>query len=85
MSPSVEPVFGALAWIDVVLLSWFALVPIAVAFFARDVRSTAGTRIIKWSWILTTLYLGPIAVAFYVLAGKERCSRCASIAGRPAQ
>ena len=27
--------------------------------------------VIKWAWVLTTLYLGPIGAAFYILADKE--------------
>ena len=26
---------------------------------------------IKWAWLLTTLYTGPVALAFYILADKE--------------
>lgn len=72
MSPYSVPVFGALAWIDVVLLGWFALVALSVVYVAYDVfTKTPENTVIKWAWVLTTLYMGPVAVAFYILADKE--------------
>lgn len=72
MSPYSIPVFGALAWIDVVLLGWFALMLVSVAYIAWDVfRNTPENTVIKWAWMLVTLYMGPFAVALYVLADKE--------------
>ena len=72
MSPYSVPIFGPLAWIDVVLLAWFLLVAVSVAWIAWDVfTQTPENTVIKWAWVLTTLYMGPVAVAFYVLADKE--------------
>ncbi len=34
MSPYSVPIFGPLAWIDVVLLGWFALTVVSVAYIA---------------------------------------------------
>ncbi len=48
MSPYAIPVFGALAWIDVVLLGWFALMLVSVAYIAWDVfRNTPENTVIK--------------------------------------
>ena len=72
LSPYSLPGLGPLAWIDVVLLGWFALVAISLACIAWDVfRNSPENPVIKWAWLLTTLCMGPIAVAFYVLADKE--------------
>lgn len=72
MSPYSAPILGRLAWIDVILLAWFALVLVSVVFVARDaLTNLPEPGVIKWAWVLTTLYLGPIAAAFYVLADKE--------------
>lgn len=72
MSPYALPIFGRLAWIDIVLLGWFVLVAISVIYVERDVFARLPEpTVIKWAWVLTTLYLGPIAAAFYVLADKE--------------
>jgi hypothetical protein len=72
MSPYAIPIFGRLAWIDVVLLGWFLLVAIAVVYVARDAfGKLPEPGVIKWAWVLTTLYLGPIGAALYILADKE--------------
>ena len=72
MSPYSAPLFGPLAWIDVVLLGWFALTIVSVAVIAWDVfTKTPENRVIKWAWVLTSLYMGPVALALYVLADKE--------------
>ena len=50
MSPSALPVLGRLAWIDVVLLVWFALVLASVAYIAWDVfTNTPENTVIKWA------------------------------------
>jgi hypothetical protein len=72
VSPYALPLFGRLAWIDVVLLGWFALVLISVLYVAGDAfRHLPEPGVIKWAWVLTTLYLGPVGAAFYILADKE--------------
>jgi hypothetical protein len=63
---------GRLAWIDVILLGWFLLVFISVSYVAWDAfRKLPEPGVIKWAWVLTTLYLGPVGAAFYILADKE--------------
>ena len=72
MSPYTLPILGRLAWIDVILLGWFVLVLISVAFVAWDAfRKLPEPGVIKWAWVLTSLYVGPVAAVFYVLADKE--------------
>jgi hypothetical protein len=72
MSPYSMPVFDRLAWIDVALLGWFALTAVSVAVIAWDVfQNTPENTVIKWAWVLTSLYMGPVALALYVLADKE--------------
>ena len=72
MSPYALPLLGRLAWIDVILLGWFLLVLISVAYVAWDAfRQLPEPGVIKWAWVLTTLYLGPVGAAFYILADKE--------------
>lgn len=75
MSPYTLPILGRLAWIDVILLVWFGLVAISVIFVAHD----AFTRlpepgVIRWAWVLTTLYLGPVGAIFYVLVDRQPAS-----------
>jgi manganese oxidase len=72
VSPYSLPILGRLAWIDVVLLGWFLLVLVSVVYVANDAfKRLPEPTVIKWAWVLTTLYLGPIAAIFYVLADKE--------------
>jgi hypothetical protein len=53
------PVLGPLAWIDLVLLGWFALTALSVAYVAHDVYfNTPGLTVMKWGWALVTLYMG---------------------------
>ena len=64
--------FGPLAWVDVVLLVWFALTAVSVAYVAWDAwRNNPELTVMKWGWVLVTLYLGPVALMLYVLSCKE--------------
>ena len=66
------PVLGPLAWIDVVLLGWFTLTILSVAYVAYDTfRRNPDLTVMKWGWVLVSLYMGPIAAVLYVLSDKE--------------
>jgi hypothetical protein len=66
------PPFGPLAWIDVVLLVWFALTLVSVIYVAYDAfTKNPEMTVMKWGWILVTLYLGPIGLVLYVMSCKE--------------
>jgi hypothetical protein len=72
MSPYSLPILGPLAWVDVVVLGWFSLMSASVVYIALDVfRNTPENTVIKWAWVLTALYMGPVALALYILADKE--------------
>ena len=63
MSPFTLPVLGPLAWIDVVLLVWFVLTFLSVAYAAWDCFfNNPEMTVMKWGWVLVTLYLGPISL-----------------------
>ena len=54
------------------LIGWFALTLLSVAYVAWDAwRNNPELTVMKWGWVLVTLYLGPIALALYVLSCKE--------------
>jgi hypothetical protein len=57
--------------IDGVMLLWFALVALSVAFVAIDIRSTPENLVMKWGFILITLYSGPFGAFMYVLGCRE--------------
>ncbi|MBX9624638.1 MAG: DUF4396 domain-containing protein [Gemmataceae bacterium] len=72
MSPFTLPPFGPLAWIDVVLLGWFLLTLLSVAYVAWDCfTNNPEMTVMKWGWVLVTLYMGPVALILYVLSCKE--------------
>jgi hypothetical protein len=57
--------------IDGVMLLWFALVALSVAYVAIDIRSTPANPVMKWGFVLITLYSGPFGAFMYVLACRE--------------
>ena len=72
MTDLVLPALGPLAWIDVVLLGWFVLTGLSVAYVAYDTfRNNPDFTVMKWGWVLVTLYMGPVAAGLYILSDKE--------------
>ncbi len=65
------PLLGSLAWIDVVLIVWFLLAALSVAYVTYDTRRNPDPSVMRWGWILVAFYLGPLAAGLYVLADKE--------------
>jgi hypothetical protein len=66
------PPFGRLAWVDVVLLVWFALTLVSVVYVAYDAFTrNPEMKVMRWGWVLVTLYLGPIGSVVYVLSCQE--------------
>jgi len=58
--------------IDYFLVVWFVLVAISTIWVGVDqFRNNPEPVVMKWGFILVTLYLGPIGALLYVLADKE--------------
>jgi len=57
--------------IDGVMLLWFLLTALSVAYVAIDIRSTPENPVMKWAFVLFTLYSGPIGAFLYVLGCRE--------------
>jgi hypothetical protein len=57
--------------INGVMLLWFLLTALSVAFVAIDIRSTPEHPVMKWAFVLFTLYSGPIGAFLYVLGCRE--------------
>src|ERR687897_157775 len=59
--------------IDALLYIWFALAGVSTAYVAWDnfVKKNPEETVMKWGWVLITLYMGPVALALYVLSDKE--------------
>lgn len=54
-----------------VMLLWFILTAISVVFVAVDIRKTPESKVLKWGFILLTLYTGPFGAFLYVLGCRE--------------
>ena len=64
--------YGPLPWIDLILLGWFTLTAFSVAYVAWDaITNNPEMTVMKWGWVLVTLYLGPISLFLYIMSCKE--------------
>jgi hypothetical protein len=54
-----------------VMLLWFMLTGLSVAFVAIDIRSTPESPVLKWGFVLLTAYTGPLGAFLYVLGCRE--------------
>ena len=58
--------------IDYFLAAWFALAAASTVYVGIDqYRNNPEPAVMKWGFILVTLYMGPIGLLLYVLADKE--------------
>ncbi len=58
--------------IDYLLFVWFILAGLSTLYVAWDqFRNNPEPAVMKWGFILVTLYLGPIGLLLYILADKE--------------
>lgn len=58
--------------IELALWVWFALTAFSVIFVAYDLFTrTPEMRVMKWGWLLVTLYAGPIALIIYWFSCRE--------------
>lgn len=63
---------GADNAVDVVLFIWFAMTALSVVYVAYDlVTRTPEMKVMKWGWVLVTLYTGPVALVVYWLSCRE--------------
>jgi hypothetical protein len=54
-----------------IMLLWFVLTALTVAFVAIDIRSAPESPVLKWGFVLLTAYTGPIGAFLYVLGCQE--------------
>jgi FtsP/CotA-like multicopper oxidase with cupredoxin domain len=58
--------------IDYVVYAWLVLALLSAAYVAYDqFRHNPEARVMKWGFVLVTLYMGPIGLLLYVFADKE--------------
>jgi hypothetical protein len=54
-----------------VMLMWFLLTALSLLFVVIDIRTMPIHRVIKWGFILLTVYMGPFGAFLYVLGCRE--------------
>lgn len=58
--------------VDIVLVTWFALTAASTVYVSWDaITRNPELGVMKWGWVLVTLYTGPVGAAFYVLSCQE--------------
>jgi hypothetical protein len=59
-------------WLDQLLVGWFVLTALSAIYVAFDAFArNPELKVMKWGWLLVTLYGGPIMAAAYVLSCQE--------------
>ncbi len=59
-------------WVDTALWIWFALTAVSVAYVAWDLFTrTPEMKVMKWGWILVTLYTGVFGLIVYWFSCRE--------------
>jgi hypothetical protein len=53
---------------------WFVLVAFFTAFVAVDIRTTPEATVMKWAFVIVTIFSGPFGALLYVLSCKEPLS-----------
>jgi len=58
--------------VDYFLIVWFLLAAMSTAYVAYDqFKYNPEPTVMKWSFVLVTVYMGPIGLLLYVMADKE--------------
>ncbi len=58
--------------IDLTLWIWFSLTSMSVVYVAWDlIMRTPEMKVMKWGWVLVTLYIGPVAFIVYWFSCRE--------------
>jgi hypothetical protein len=68
---------------DGIILTWFALTALSVVFVAIDIRSTPESPVLKWGFVIVTLFTGPIGAMLYVLDAVSRSPALTSNMSQP--
>src|SRR5436190_21665026 len=58
--------------IDFIVYPWLAIAVLSAAYVAYDqFRHNPEAPVMKWGFVLVTLYMGPVGLLLYVMADKE--------------
>jgi hypothetical protein len=70
--------------LESVMLVWFLLTALALAFVAVDIRSIPESPVLKWGFLLLTAYTGVVGAFLYVVGLPPTLARTArTLHGRP--
>jgi hypothetical protein len=70
MPPPAAMLGGSTA--DAIWVTWFVLCLVSATYVAFDAfTNNPELKVMKWGWVLITLYIGPIGASLYVLSCKE--------------
>jgi len=58
--------------LESVMMLWFVLTAMSVLYVAIDIRHTPEHPVLKWAFVLLTLYSGPIGALLYVFGCRKR-------------
>ncbi len=54
-----------------IFLIWFPLAALSVAFVVIDIPKTPEATVLKWAFVILTVFTGPLGAFFYVLGCRE--------------
>jgi hypothetical protein len=57
--------------LDGIMLLWFAEVVASFVFVASDIVRTPESPVLKWGFVIVTLFTGPIGLVLYILSCRE--------------
>ena len=57
--------------LDGIMLLWFAEVVASFVFVASDIARTPESPVLKWGFVIVTLFTGPIGLVLYILSCRE--------------
>ena len=57
--------------IEGVMLTWFVLTGLSLAFVAVDIPKTPESAVLKWAFVILVAFTGPLGAFFYVLGCRE--------------
>lgn len=58
--------------LESIMMLWFVLAAMSALFVAIDIRHTPEHPVLKWAFVLLTLYAGPIGLALYAFGCRRR-------------
>jgi len=57
--------------LESVMMVWFVLTAVSVLYVAIDIRHTPENPVLKWGFILLTLYAGPVGALLYIFGCRK--------------